>query len=386
MVTRRKIGLLYQYDENWIGGTYYIQNLIFACNRLEEAAKPYLIIICSDRIAYEKLQKLTGYPFMQRRALTDKVSILNRILNKLSRTFFNKNICKVVRYNKFADIDLLFPGIDHPAFIHVLHKLYWIPDLQEHFYPNFFTANEREMRIQQQKKMVEENACILFSSKEALSQFNHIYPANTNKKFVMPFAVNFQHLHKVSFEELSNQYKIKKPYFICSNQFWQHKNHRVIFEAIQLLKKKGVLVNLVLTGNENDYRDKMYFQKLKNSVGLLNIENETNFLGFIHRADQIALLQHAQAVIQPSLFEGWSTVVEDAKALNIWVICSAIAVHKEQLEDYPNCSFFPAQDAYQLSIQMESFLGEPTISFYDYTIAQKRHTLKIKEVFDSICN
>lgn len=42
-------------------------------------------------------------------------------------------------------------------------------------------------------------------------------------------------------------------------------------------------------------------------------------------------MENALAIIQPSLFEGWSTVIEDAKAMNQNCIVSDIEVHKEQL-------------------------------------------------------
>jgi hypothetical protein len=57
-------------------------------------------------------------------------------------------------------------------------------------------------------------------------------------------------------------------------------------------------------------------------------------LGLIDRRKQLKLMQHSKAVIQPSLFEGWSTVIEDAKALSKTVIASDIPVHKEQLNDH----------------------------------------------------
>jgi glycosyltransferase involved in cell wall biosynthesis len=44
-------------------------------------------------------------------------------------------------------------------------------------------------------------------------------------------------------------------------------------------------------------------------------------------------MKGAKAIIQPSLFEGWSTVIEDAKSLQVPVIASNIDVHKEQMED-----------------------------------------------------
>ncbi len=78
--------------------------------------------------------------------------------------------------------------------------------------------------------------------------------------------------------------------------------------------------------------------------------------------------------------------MEDAKALNAWIICSDIAVHQEQLNAYPNCAFFSAEDAEQLSTQLVSFLGKKPITPYDYSTEQNKHTLQLKALFHSISN
>jgi hypothetical protein len=49
-------------------------------------------------------------------------------------------------------------------------------------------------------------------------------------------------------------------------------------------------------------------------------------------------MRRSLAVIQPSLFEGWSTVVEDARVLGKPTILSDISVHLEQ--NPPNSLFF----------------------------------------------
>jgi hypothetical protein len=41
-------------------------------------------------------------------------------------------------------------------------------------------------------------------------------------------------------------------------------------------------------------------------------------------------MRTAAVIIQPSRFEGWSTVVQDAKALGRPLLCSDIPVHHEQ--------------------------------------------------------
>jgi hypothetical protein len=55
------------------------------------------------------------------------------------------------------------------------------------------------------------------------------------------------------------------------------------------------------------------------------------FLGVMSRQEQLALMRYSQAVIQPSLFEGWSTVIEDSISLQTPVISSNLDVNMEQL-------------------------------------------------------
>ena len=70
------------------------------------------------------------------------------------------------------------------------------------------------------------------------------------------------------------------------------------------------------------------FDYLKKFVTDNNISENVLFLGFIDRKEQLKIMQHSEAVIQPSLFEGWSTVIEDARALNKYIIASDLRVHR----------------------------------------------------------
>ena len=47
-------------------------------------------------------------------------------------------------------------------------------------------------------------------------------------------------------------------------------------------------------------------------------------------SEQMALMAGSLAVINPSLFEGWSTTVEEAKSMGKVVLLSDIPVHREQ--------------------------------------------------------
>ena len=70
-------------------------------------------------------------------------------------------------------------------------------------------------------------------------------------------------------------------------------------------------------------------------------------LGLIERREQIVIMKNAHFLIQPSLFEGWGTVVEDAKVLDKTIILSDIEVHREQKNH--KCVLFNPYDAGELA-------------------------------------
>jgi len=117
------------------------------------------------------------------------------------------------------------------------------------------------------------------------------------------------------------KYELNENYFITPNQFWPHKNHMIILEAANKLIKEGFTnFNVTFTGKMTSYRDQRYTDNLLKYITENKLEQNVKFLGFIPRQDQLNLMNYSIAIIQPSLFEGWSTLVEEAKAmmLSVW--------------------------------------------------------------------
>jgi hypothetical protein len=53
-------------------------------------------------------------------------------------------------------------------------------------------------------------------------------------------------------------------------------------------------------------------------------------LGTVPHDHVFALMRQSLAVLQPSLFEGWSTTVEETKSVGKRMMLSSIPVHREQ--------------------------------------------------------
>lgn len=375
MAQGKRVGIIYSYNEDWIGGAYYIQNLIRSLNYLPKIEQIQLHILASDKQAFEELKKVTGYPKMK--FISDSIHY-NKIETFINRVSFR--IMKKKLISKKIELEWLFPLFDVTNQLkHINDLVFWIPDLQEKFLPNFFSEEDVKMRHDRYLNMIQLNQKIVFSSQSALNDFNTFYPSSKNEKKVLQFAVVHPDLIKGDLKIIKEKYGITGDYFFSPNQFWQHKNHISIIEAVKILKEKGVTVKVVFTGKEYDYRNPEYTANLKQKVIDYQLENEILFLGFIDRIDQLVLMKNAQAVIQPSLFEGWSTVVEDAKALNQTLIVSNIAVHQEQLGD--KGYFFSPNNYDELVQKMVEVINNPICKLiYDveYTENIKQFALKLK--------
>lgn len=381
MAQGKRVAVIYKFDENWIGGAYYIQNLIRSLNYLPQKDQIQLHILAKDKVLFQELQKATGYPnlkFIQYKPQFNKVE---RFVNKLTQKLLNKKVIL-----KKIKLDWIFPLYAIPHDLkHIKELIFWIPDFQEKYLPNFFSPEEVKNRQLSYENMIELGHSIVFSSYSALSDFNTFFPDAKSDKKILQFAVIHPDLTSKNIEELKVKYGIKGNYFISPNQFWQHKNQIAVIEAAKIIKEKGINFKILFTGKEHDYRNPDYTNDLKRKVVDYHLQNEIQFLGFIDRIDQLVLMKNAQAVIQPSLFEGWSTVVEDAKALNQTLIVSNIAVHKEQLGD--KGYYFQPSNYDELSLKMIEVINNPVdkLSFdLDYSVNIKKFALNLKSLINKL--
>lgn len=205
----------------------------------------------------------------------------------------------------------------------------WIADFQHTKLPEFFSDSEVVQRNEYFRRCARDATLIIVSSQNARNDLAAFVPQYADKARVLPFV---SPVHEVSetAESIMQRYKLHEPYFFLPNQFWKHKNHRVVIEALGLARQRGTPLTVIATGHTADRRHLEYFKDLQKLVSDTGCGQDFRALGVIPYADVAALMCHAMAVINPSFFEGWSTSVEEAKSRGKAVILSDIAVHREQ--------------------------------------------------------
>ena len=334
MDQRHQIGLYYYFDNSWLGGLYYAQNLVLALNTLADENKPCINVYCYDDKSFEDLCRKTKYPYLKKTII--KISKLKSVLRSLLLPISKRLAYNIDLFKIDPNDILVFPY----GWGSATNKLvYWLPDLQYKYYPNYFSKYgliKKELAI---NGVCSRNIPIVFSSNDSKEDFKKFYPQFvTHPTYVLHFAVNQSDFSNVEISHLKNKYKIEGEYLFCANQFWQHKNHLFLFKAYKAALDKGLNLHLVCTGRLEDSRNMDYINEVKNFIQINGLNDRVKLLGIIDKNEMLCLMKNSYAVVQPSLFEGWNTTVEDCKKMNKFIFLSDLPVHREQISQ--NVSFF----------------------------------------------
>lgn len=349
-----RVGLLAVGNDLWLGGVYYISNLIRAVRSLPDDLQPSIVLIVSqaaDAAAYADVEPLiervtvvgtaggssliAAVVAWVRRAKQTGIRIAaaatGRPAGHAGRAVIDEAPRPLLELTRRERLSMLFPCIRPLDAAFPKPWLAWVWDLQHRHYPEFFTDEDRRWRDHVFSSMAAEAPLIVLSSHAARRDFNRWYPGADHKLRVLSFATApLQKWYEEKPDETAARYCLPPRYVMVANQFWIHKNHRAVFEALALLNKRSVKVQVVCTGHLNDHRRPDYYGQLTSYLLEHRMTDQVRILGVVPRSDQIQLMRRASAVIQPSFFEGWSSVVEDARALGKRMVLSDIPVHREQ--------------------------------------------------------
>lgn len=356
---RTRIGLYYVKLCSWMGGVFYAQNLLKALNLLDDEDKPFIDVYCHNIEPFERLKNSTQYPYLNVIIIHDNL-LWKRVYRKIIKFLFGNTVGAQVNMFKLNPLDqLIYPyefGKDKEKLV------CWKPDFQERYLPWFFSSKEIKERNNGMIVTVDRNLPIVFSSYDSEKDFRKFYPNCHNKTFVVHFAVSHENFLDINIIDLKKKYNIKGDYLLCANQFWKHKNHLFLFGAYNKALQQGFNIKLVCTGNLSDYRHPEYINEVKDYLNKNNLNDHVSLLGLIDTKELYCLMKNSYAVVQPSLFEGWNTTVEDCKALNKFIFLSNIPVHQEQSNN--NVCFFDPHDENDLVKKLLEV--KPVEVFSDY--------------------
>jgi glycosyltransferase involved in cell wall biosynthesis len=348
-----RVAFWYDRPAEYSGGLNYLRNLLYALSCVEGCRiKPYIFFgksVSDDLVRpFERLATVVRTSVLDRKSLA---WFAHKILHRI----FGSLLMVQLAIRPFG-----ISIVSHAAIVFGRRRPFriisWIPDFQYMHLPELFPAGV-DKNTDHELNIAAHTDVLILSSFAALADFQRIAAHKVTTsivvlQFVSQPSVAGNDSGSLTAESILEKYDIRGPYFFLPNQFWKHKNHAVVFAAVDALKAKGLHVVVVCTGNLRDYRirDSQYADGLMRFIEERQLGENIKILGQIDHSDVLCLMQHSISVINPSRFEGWSSTVEEARSMGQRLILSSIPVHLEQNPD--GASYFNPDDHLALADAM----------------------------------
>ena len=257
----------------------------------------------------------------------------------------------------FYDIKFFIsPAVSaYPHFFVNKPFVFTLHDMQEKYYPYYFTLYERFTRWVNNKTLSKCAYKIICESeyvKNDIINFTDTIP----EKVVIIQSPPPENLVNYIFDnykyiKIKNKYKLPDNYLIYPAQSWPHKNHLKLLEAFSIVNKDNLNLNLILTGNINNN-----YKYILKKIDELGISNKVKHLGCISYEELLYVYKMSIMLIMPTLFESVSIPIYESFFLKVPVCASNVLAIPEQVGDAG--ILFDPNDVYDMADKISILLND----------------------------
>ena len=196
-------------------------------------------------------------------------------------------------------LDPLKPGIPSAVMI---------PDLQHEFFPEFFEPNTLKWRRQTFRPSTIYATHIFTLSQHSKNTIVDKFRADAGKIEVVYLDVDdeFRQPAPTRPSKAFRNLGLPERYLFYPANFWPHKNHSNLLQAMRLLAGSHPDLALVLTGADTGH------SRVKKEVDDLRLSRNVHFPGYVDRSVLVELYRNAAAIPFISRFEGFGIPILEA--------------------------------------------------------------------------
>jgi len=235
----------------WAGGYNYQSNLFAALSKFRQGEfAPVLFAGTGDDDAdLAPLAAIPGVEVVRSAAFEGRAGLAAALALGLDREaateFRTKRIDVVFESARFFGWRLPYPAVA------------WFPDFQHRRLPELFPAAARWRREAGFRMQIASGRTIMLSSESSHRDFRTFYPGAKGEACIVRFATQpspkFLTTNPV---EVVAQYQLPERYFYLPNQFYTHKNHQVVVDALAILAQRGFDAVVCASGSTEDRRER----------------------------------------------------------------------------------------------------------------------------------
>jgi len=225
----------------------------------------------------------------------------------------------------------VFPSASMWSYQSPVPALVTIYDLMHRYekrFPEVSVNGVYEHREKHYKQMCWWARGILVDSEVGRQQVVESYGTDSQKVHVLPYIPPRYIYNKDIPNGFERRYRLPPQFIFYPAQFWEHKNHSGLVQAVNILRTKYPDLNLVFVGaKKNGYKS------TQDMVQELDLTKNIMFLGYVPDNDMPELYRRARGMVMPTFFGPTNIPPLEANALGCPVAVSNIYGMPEQLGD-----------------------------------------------------
>jgi glycosyltransferase involved in cell wall biosynthesis len=332
---KRRIGLFLGVEPSAGGMFQYAQSLVEALSSLDPSRWDVIIAYGDPEWAHILARfQLSGH-------LLRHVHTGQRIADALMAVrlpkplicFLSPVINPLVREMKALDCDTwIFPAQESLTYqMPGIRAIGTIHDLMHRYEPHFpevrarFRYGIREHRF---GNIARCSAAVLVDSEVGREHVVESYQVPRKRIWPLPYVAPSYLRNMSPRADFDAHYRLPARFVFYPAQFWPHKNHLRLLEAISIVAKSHPDIKLVLSGGKRNA-----FAQVQAQVKLLCLDDKVLFVGYVPDADLSAFYKRARALVMPTFFGPTNIPPLEALALGCPAILSGIYGMPEQCGD-----------------------------------------------------
>jgi len=203
--------------------------------------------------------------------------------------------------------------------------LSFIGDVMYKYYPGMpeYRLKDRIVRGLTTKKLAKYSAFTVVDSEESKRDLMKFYRVDAERIRPIPLCApphiyEYRNLEESFIQEVVDKHRLPRRFIFYPAQFWYHKNHLRLVEALDLLRKEyRVEIPAVFVGAAWQN-----LERVKNLIKELTMEDQVFCLGYLPEKEIVALYKRASALVFASVADYTNIPVLEAMVLGTPVVCS----------------------------------------------------------------
>lgn len=193
-----------------------------------------------------------------------------------------------------------FPAQDHWAYLAPVSAVATIHDLMHRYEPQFPEVSRwgryflREYRF---SNVCRAAKAVLVDSELGRTHVIDSYGLDQKRLFALPYLPPRYIFEEAVPKDFDRRYRLPSRFLFYPAQFWRHKNHDRLLQALAIVRRSCPDIALVLAGPKRHE-----YEKLAKRIEELGLQGRVIFPGYIPDVDLPEFYRRARALIMPTFF------------------------------------------------------------------------------------